>query len=73
MSRATVAIYSKGKRSQVVAAVSVVEDCHGCRYGRHDEHDPDWGACPGLSGGVRCGCVGDCKQRLRERTRQVQP
>ena len=47
--------------------MSVPADCPGCFDGHHERHDPDHGIRPGLLGGTRCGCTGDCADRSRVR------
>ena len=33
-------------------------------YGEHDRHDAGWGLRPGLIGGYRCDCPGDCAEKF---------
>lgn len=46
--------------------MSVSTDCYGCAMGKHGNHDPEFGITPGLIGGQRCDCAGDCHERFVE-------
>jgi hypothetical protein len=51
--------------------MSTTVDCPACVYGNHDEHVADWGLRPGLIGGTRCDCKGDCADRAGEAYRRM--
>lgn len=34
--------------------------CIACQYGFHDQHVKVWANSPGLMGGSRCVCCGEC-------------
>lgn len=47
--------------------MSFAADCAGCIAGDHTTHDPEHGLVPGVIGGTRCDCSGDCSDRATER------
>lgn len=45
--------------------MSIAVDCPACMLGEHDGHDALHGIIPGLIGGSRCDCEGDCAERAK--------
>lgn len=45
--------------------MSSIVDCPACFSGNHEEHKGDWGIIPGVIGGTRCECKGDCAERAQ--------
>jgi len=53
--------------------VSRIVDCPACQSGHHERHVGPWNIRPGLLGGDRCVCPGDCTDRQIWPALPVQP